>query len=240
MTLTALTLLAVIVGVGAGLQRLTGMGFALVVAPFLVLTLGAFEGVLVTNLCGLVSSSVNLWLLRRDVQWRRLLRFTPFSLVGIGIGALVLLVLPADPLAVLVGVSVLVAIAVTVFFRSGRLEDSMTVSSAFGTASGFMNVTAGVGGPAVAVYAIATGWEHRGFAASIQAHFAVICIVSLAAKWALPSFGIGGWIVTIAAILGGTVVGQRLAGRFSGPTMMRVVVVLAVAGALVTIVRALA
>ena len=240
MSLSLLVLLAVIIGAGAGLQRLTGMGFALVASPFLVLTLGAVEGVLVTNLCGIVSSLLNLMLVHRDVEWRRILRFTPFSLVGIALGAFVLQVLPVDPLAVLVGVTVLLAIGGTVFLGSRRIDDSLPVSAGFGAASGFMNVTAGVGGPAMAVYAVAIHWEHRYFAASAQAHFGVISIVSLMAKWALPPIGITGWAVAISAILAGTFVGQRLAGRFSGRAMMRLVIALATAGALVTIVQAIA
>ncbi|MGP9681984.1 TSUP family transporter [Brachybacterium sp. AOP3-A1-3] len=239
MTFADLALLATIIGVGAGLQRLTGMGFALVASPFLVLTAGPVEGVLVTNACGVVSSLLNLGLVHRDVEWRRLLRFTPFSLVGIVLGVLVLTVLPADPLAVLVGVLILIAIGVTVIARPGAVKDGLPVSSGFGVASGFMNVTAGVGGPALAVYAAATGWAHKGFAASAQAHFLLLSALSLVAKGSLPSMEGTGWVVTIAAILIGAAIGQRLAGRFAGKTLMRVVLVLSAAGAVMTIAQAL-
>ncbi|GAB2623541.1 sulfite exporter TauE/SafE family protein [Pseudactinotalea suaedae] len=239
MSLLALVLLGVIIALGAGLQRLSGMGFALVASPFLVLTVGPFEAVLITNVCGVISSLMNLTLMRRDVQWRRVLRFTPFALIGIGLGALVVAALPADPLAVTIGVTVLVAIGVTVLMPTRRLHDSLPISAGFGAASGFMNVTAGVGGPAMAVYAVATQWQHRHFAASAQVHFAVISLTSLLARRALPSIDTAGWLVTIAAILVGTFVGQRLAGRFAEATMMRVVIVLATAGALTTIVQAI-
>ena len=187
--------------------------------------------------CRVVASQPRI--VHRDVEWRRLLRFTPFSLVGIVLGVLVLKVLPADPLAVLVGVLILIAIAVTVFFRPGAVNDTVTVSSGFGAASGFMNVTAGVGGPALAVYAVATGWAHRGFAASAQAHFLLLSVLSLVAKGSLPSMESSGWAVTIGAILAGIAIGQRLAGRFAGQALMRVVLVLSTAGALMTIAQAL-
>lgn len=239
MTLPVLALLALIIGIGAGFQRLTGMGSALVTSPFLVLLLGPFEGILVTNLCGVFSSLLNLTIVHRDVDWRRLARFTPFSLVGIGLGALVLQVLPAEPLAVLVGLSILIAVGLTVFHRQGGIDDTLPVSAGFGTASGFMNVTAGVGGPALAVYAVATTWRQRAFAASAQFHFAVISILSLAAKWTVPSFALTGWVATFVAILAGTLVGQRLAGRLPEHVLMRLVIVLATAGAVLTIVEAL-
>ncbi|GAA1491230.1 TSUP family transporter [Brachybacterium sacelli] len=239
MPLLTLALLAVIIAAGAGLQRLTGMGFALVATPFLVLTVGPLEGVLVTNLCGIVSALLNLALVHREVQWRRLLRFTPFSLPGIVVGVLVLQVLPAEPLAVLVGVLILLAIAVSVLVRPGEISDGLPLSAGFGAASGFMNATAGVGGPALAVYAVATGWSHRGFAASAQAHFALLCALSLAAKGALPSMPGAGWVVTVVAILAGVAIGERLAGRFAEHALMRLVIVLSALGAVMTIVQAL-
>ena len=45
-----------------------------------------------------------------------------------------------------------------------------------------MNVTAGVGGPAITLYAVSTGWEHRRFVGSIQLYFAVLNLGSIAAK----------------------------------------------------------
>ena len=47
---TVLVIAAVLIG--SSMQRITGMGFALVAAPFLVLLLGPIDGVIVVNVCG--------------------------------------------------------------------------------------------------------------------------------------------------------------------------------------------
>jgi uncharacterized membrane protein YfcA len=47
----------VAVFVGAVAQRVTGLGFALVVAPVLVILLGPFDGVMIVNLCSVLSAS---------------------------------------------------------------------------------------------------------------------------------------------------------------------------------------
>ena len=63
--------LAAAVALGAGTQRITGLGFALVSAPFLVLLLGPFAGVFVVNVLGVAASVLVLAQVRRDVDVRR-------------------------------------------------------------------------------------------------------------------------------------------------------------------------
>src|SRR5699024_7790710 len=52
---------------GAMAVRTTGMGFALLSSPFLVMALGPFEGILVTNVCGIVAALLNLWVVHADL-----------------------------------------------------------------------------------------------------------------------------------------------------------------------------
>jgi uncharacterized membrane protein YfcA len=61
---TGLVLAAVVLG--AGMQRITGMGFALVATPFLVLLLGPVEGVVLVNLCGAVTAGAIIFRVARD------------------------------------------------------------------------------------------------------------------------------------------------------------------------------
>lgn len=65
----ALALLAV--AVGTALQRLTGIGFALVAAPLLVLLLDPFHGVLVANAATTLAAAILFLQLRRSVDWHR-------------------------------------------------------------------------------------------------------------------------------------------------------------------------
>ncbi len=52
-------------------QRITGMGFALVAAPSLILVVGGFAGVLVVNVCAALTSAAILTRLWREVDWAR-------------------------------------------------------------------------------------------------------------------------------------------------------------------------
>src|SRR5699024_8900933 len=89
-----------------------------------------------------------------------------------------------------------------------------------GFASGVMTVTAGVGGPGLVVYALATQWEHRGFAATAQLHFAVLGAAALVAKWSLPTLPVAGWalplVMMVVGLLGGNVLARRGARARSG------------------------
>jgi len=66
---TGLVLAAVVMG--AGMQRITGMGFALVAAPFLVLLLGPVEGVVLVNLCGAVTAGAIIFRVVRDIDFAK-------------------------------------------------------------------------------------------------------------------------------------------------------------------------
>jgi uncharacterized membrane protein YfcA len=226
--------------VGALAQRSTGMGFALLSAPFLMLVLGPFEGILVANVCGAVSSAINLVALRADVDRSRAAVLVPMGVVGVVPGAIAVLLIPEAPLMVAVSAVVIAGLALTLLLRGRTLPQSRALGAAGGLASGFMNVPAGVGGPGVVIYAAATGWAHRGFAATAQLQFLVLGIVSLAAKGALPSLDPFSWVALLAALLVGTIAGSRLAPRLPPERAMRIVLVLAVAGSLLALGRGLA
>jgi len=58
---------------GTVFQRVTGMGFALLMAPFFAIVFGPYEGILLMNLGGAVSSLLMLSRVWRDVDWGRFL-----------------------------------------------------------------------------------------------------------------------------------------------------------------------
>lgn len=81
MLTTGLVLGAVVMG--AGMQRITGMGFALVAAPFLVLLLGPVEGVVLVNVCGAVTAGAIIVRVVRDIDWKRYAALTASAVLGI-------------------------------------------------------------------------------------------------------------------------------------------------------------
>lgn len=223
--------------VGALAQRATGMGFALLSAPFLVLVLGPLEGILVINAAGCVTNSLILVRVWRDIDWPRAKVLVPMGVVGVVPGAVAVALLPEAPLTIVVSVLVILGLGATLLMRGRTVPPSAALGATGGFASGFMNVTAGVGGPGVVVYARATGWEHRYFAATAQLQGLVLGIVSLAAKRALPSLEPMGWVTLLIALLLGLVAGDRLARRVDGSSLMRGVMVIAMTGAVLALAR---
>ena len=232
-----LAALAAAVLVGAVTMRATGMGFSLVASPFLVLALGPFQGILVANVCGTASALLNLSQVHRDVEWRRARWVTPAGVVGVVPGAVAVHYLRSPVLAVMVSVVVILGLTFSVIGRDLALPNSPVVAGAGGLASGFMSVTAGVGGPGLVVYALATQWSHRRFAATAQVHFAVLGIASLAMKGAVPSLRPTGWLVLAGALGAGLVAGNLLARRIDGAKAMRGVIVIAAVGAFLALIQ---
>ncbi len=255
MDLSALALagLAAAVLVGAGAQRITGLGFALVASPFIVLVLGAFTGVLVVNLLGSITSALVLLQVRHDVDVRRALLLAGPAVVAVVPGAWIARQASPAVLQVVVGASVVLAL-LTVLAVSRRAaargassagalvptaRPRPTWAVVAGAASGLMNVTAGVGGPAITVYAVATRWQQRSFAATAQLYFTIVGAASLTAKGGLPSLSALEWTTAAVALAAGLALGSVLHARVSPVAARTVAVLLALVGGSATLTRGL-
>lgn len=224
--------------VGAFAQRITGMGFALISAPAIVILLGPFDGVIVVNLCAVLASLIILPRVWRQIDWRRFGWLVVPALVGTGVGALVAANAPGPALQFGVGLLVVAALTVSLAVtRTERVSSGPTPAMIAGLASGFMNSTAGVGGPAISVYAIVTRWPQLTFAATAQAYFVVIGTAALVGKlaatgWAVPPLEPGMWPVVIGAVIVGLLLGELAQRHVSHRAARAAVIVIAYVGGL--------
>lgn len=76
---------------GAVLQRNSGIGFAIVVAPFVILSVGPAQGITLVQLFGASSALLVLFRVLRDTDWRAFGFLVPTSLIGVAVGARVAL-----------------------------------------------------------------------------------------------------------------------------------------------------
>src|SRR5699024_4526939 len=157
-------------------------------------------------------------------------KVVPAGLVGTVPGALLVLWLPAPVLAVAISQLVLGGLLVTSGSRSRQVPNSYSGGAGGGSASGVKTVDAGVDGPGMVAYELATQWEHRGFAATAQLHFAVLGAAALVAKWSLPTLPVSGWALLLVMMVVGLLGGNVLARWVHGPRAMRWVIVVAMAG----------
>lgn len=229
----ALVLLAVFVGAAA--QRITGMGFALVAAPLLILVIGGFAGVLVVNVCAALTSLAVLTRLWREVNWARWRVLVAGALIGILPGAWLVSVAPKEWLDVVVGALVVAGLVSALLVRSPFTGGAGGILLASGAVSGLMSVTAGVGGPAVSAYAVATGWEQRVFAATMQPYFLTIGLLSVSAKLVLhptvSPLSVLAWVGIVATCTAGVAVGGLLQSKISQVRARRLLIGLALIGA---------
>ncbi|MEV4902695.1 sulfite exporter TauE/SafE family protein [Citricoccus sp. NPDC055426] len=229
--------------VGSTLQRLSGTGVGLVVAPVLALLMGPALGVFVTNSTTVVSGLLIMLAVVRDVDWKRYLIFLPAALAGAVPAAFLVRELDPAWLNIVIGAVVLVALALT--FGTPRVPHvrSRALTAATGMVGGFLNTSAGVAAPAMVMYSKLARWDQRSFAATMQPTFMTMGIFSVATKLAvgattfdqLPPW----WLfpIIVVTVVVGIRVGGWLAGKVSLGAARTVAITLAGLGGAVAVVR---
>ncbi|WP_243437399.1 sulfite exporter TauE/SafE family protein [Streptomyces sp. FH025] len=228
--------LGVVVLLGASVQRLAGIGFALVAAPVLVLMLGPNGGVTLANFAAGAISAVGLATGWRQVRPAAMLPLLLAAVCTVPAGAWVASAVPTPGL--LIGIGLLVSTAALLVIWGVRADALRGVGGALvaGATSGFMNSAAGVGGPAVSLYALNSGWTAREFVPNAQLYGTVVNAFSLAAK-GLPGLSRPAWGLVAVALAGGMAIGALLAARVPERRARMVVLGLALAGGLTTLVK---
>lgn len=241
----ALVLLCVVVGVG--LQRVSGTGAGLVLAPMLTLILGPASGVLLSNVTAFVSCVLLTIAMRRNIQWRKAAVLMVACVPGAFLGALVVRSASTAWLQIIVGGMVLAAVLLIVVVAwLNRLphHDRPWMVPATGLLGGLTNTIAGVGAPPMVIYAKLTRWSQDHFAATAQPVFMVMNVASVLVKvstgsvttdlpplWLLPA--------AVTAALVGIGVGALVARRVSGVVAGEIALALAGLGGLTALVMGL-
>lgn len=227
--------LAIIVGTLS--QRITGMGSALIIGPFVVLLLGPRDGVILAVVACTLISVLVLFGTRADIDWRLVGSLTLSALPGLFFGAWIASILPNAQLQIIIGILVILALGSSLLLarRAFVLQQKVAGGAVAGFVSGTMNAIAGVGGPAVSAYAIVTQLPHRTFVAVLQPYFIAIGIGTLGAKLifedsVLPEVSPWLWLAVLVAVVAGHFGGTWLAARVPTPVARAIMIVLALAG----------
>lgn len=232
--------------VGAVTQRVAGMGFAMVVAPFVVLALGPAQGVVLVNLCGAATALVTMVSLRHDIQWRTFGWLIGSSLIGVAVGAVVVNSLDVPLFQVLIGTALILAVLGSVLIARTRLHVSgLRWTLAAGASTGALVAAAGIGGPPMTIYAVLSRWDQRSFAATMQPYQAAVSLTAVLASLAAdpaswPGLPASSWGIVAAAIATGVLIGNVLSRVASAAVGRFVVVTLALLGAVITLLTGIA
>ena len=229
--------------VGVILQRVSGMGVGLVVAPVLSLLMGPGPGVLATNAATTCSAFTIALSVRKRVEWKHAGVIIGLALPGIVLGALVVTVVPGPWLQVGVGAVVLLALAITNFSPGTPRASRRRAVVPAAVIGGFFNSTAGIAAPAMVIYSRITRWDQLRFAATMQPVFMSMGALSALSKIVagvpldLPVPLLPATLALLATIALGMVAGTWLAHRMSKGAAQKLAMALAALGGVVVLVR---
>ena len=223
---------------GAATQRLTGMGFALVSGPLLVLLLGAGVGVPLIQVLSFFVAASTLASTFRDVEWGRAGTLMLPAFVGILPGWWLVGIVPGPVLLIVIGLMVAAAIVAMLMSDRARVFKGPAGLASAGFLSGFMNYTAGVGGPAIVLYSLSNDWSHKAFVGTVQVYFMALNAMSLVGH-GIPSLPMPIWLTAFVTLAVGILAGHRLARVLSAQAASKLVVVVALMGAVGTVAQGL-
>lgn len=223
MGVSEIVLLVLCLMAGVIVQRVTGMGSNLVIAPFLILIFGPVGGVVLVNMVGAVIAAILTAQLRQGIDRPVFVRLLAGALVGCVPGVLVVRAMPEELLTPLIGAILLLGLVLSRalagrFARDFAHEGRSGLAVGAGFLSGATNVVSGAGGPPIAVFALVTDWDHRRFAATYQPYFVIVAVVSVVLALvvmddALPRLAAPVWALVVASLLAGAALGGPVAAR---------------------------
>ncbi len=235
-----LALIAVLATVASLPQNVAGFGFALVLAPLLVLFLDPEDTVIIVNILAMLSAAAIVWRLREHIAWRTAGVLFAASFAGMPLGLLVLLVVDGRVLQILIALAVLsgtLALARGLTIGAGN-----GIAAVAGVAGGFLRTSTSAAGPPVILYLQGRRFPPDTFRATGSCFLMATGAVALVLYAATGRLDAGIGLSVGAAIPGvviGTAVGATLAGRVSERWFRRIVTIVLIATAATALVTAI-
>lgn len=229
--------------VGATVAGAAGFGMGMVALPFMLLVLDPITAVLALNTTQML---LFLMIIRDTRRWVHTSELKPTVLLGVVGAAVGVFVLTASAEEALrlsaVSLILLLAVLTTLVPTSG-----LRVPSAFGPPMGLgaaiLLGTMAIGGPVMALYALARGWAKNSVRGSLAFYFLAVTVV-LAAGYAVAELYSPARLVLIGIAQGpvllGAVLGSRLAHLMSDRIFRISVLALIIVSSLAVLVRELA
>lgn len=200
--------------------------------------LGPGNGVALANCASGVICVVGLAGCWAAVRLRAMIPLVLAAACTVPVGSWVADRLPGPVL--LIGMGALVTAAVLLVLSGLRVQSLHGPKGAVaaGATGGFMNAAAGLGGPPISLYAVNAGWSIREFVPNALFYGVVVNIFSVLSN-GIPRLGAGDWTAAAIGLSGGALLGRALAGRVPDKQARLLVLLLALAGGLSTVLKGL-
>lgn len=234
-------ILAVVVAataIGVAVQRVTGMGLALVAVPLFALVLGPLDAIRVCLLVGLPAYALSALRARRAIRWRSVI---PLALPAVALTPLFALLArqaPERPLLLAAGVCCLLAVAVMARGATLPWLSGPAGAAGAGVVSAAMAALSGIAGPPAAMYGVNAGWSGEETRGTLSVYFFLLAVAAVPSL-GLPQLTAEMWIAATSGGLAGVAAGRLLAGRFADRLVRQIVLTCAAIGALSMVVQAI-
>lgn len=218
------------------IQRITGLGFVLVLLSPIVLLYGPVTGVTLAVLLSLVASLTAVPLVWREVDFKHTLWLLVPGVMAAPLGVLLTMALAEAPLLIAIGVLAIFALVAGWIPALARMLRGNHGAVAAGALAGFMHASSGLSGPALAAHAVGDKWPQRSFSASAQVIFVAFSAVSVALR-GLPQLPMVDVVVGVIATAVGILLGSILTRWVPTTVARRAMLTIAWLGAIVVLIR---
>ncbi len=193
-------------------QGLTGFGFALVCVPVLALFISPKTIAPMIVIYGVMTNIIILYHARRFAEPRRIWPLAVAGMIGVPIGARLLVVLSPDDLRMLIGVTVTLAALLMAVGIRFHIKRERLAFAPVGLASGILSGSIAIGGPPVILFFTNQGIRREVFRANVTIFFAgisVTAIISFAAAGLFTAEAVGYAAWFLPGLLIGVLVGNQ-------------------------------
>ena len=216
---------------------MSGIGFSLVCAPFLVAVLGPADGIRLSVLLSLVLNVVLLVRHRSEVDRRSALLLLVPAALATPPWALLARSMPERPARAAAGAVVVLGAGLLASGLRWRAATGAVGAVCTGVVAALTNVVASVAGPPVALWAENAEWSAERQRATLQAFFLGLNCVALPTLGP-PSVDAAVLVAALVAMAIGALVGGRVARVVPERAARRVTLLLAAAGGLAVLASA--
>lgn len=180
---------ALVVTFSGFINSLTGFGFIIVAAPFLVQLLPPKEAASVALVLGIILAAVIAFRERKTIATKVTLQMFAAAICGIPIGTAILAGVNPAAIKIIVG-SIVVAVTLTIArgLRTPTIRE-FPLSIVAGFFSGILSGVSGMSGAMAVIFFMSQGWSPERVRPTIAAFNVIVSIVTL--SWLLSTGTIG-------------------------------------------------
>ncbi|MFC1899448.1 sulfite exporter TauE/SafE family protein [Chloroflexota bacterium] len=167
----------------AFMRGVAGFGFALILAPIMLLIIEPTTTVVINLFLGLLSNVLVLSYSFKGVDLKKISPMIIGCALGIPIGARIINIIPSQTLKVLIGgVTVVCAVPLAIGFTKTLRKDRL-FSGVAGFFSGILSSSTSLGGPPVVLFMHSQDWKKEIIHPSLAAYFSFLNLWSIIALY---------------------------------------------------------